>query len=507
MFPTYGYKAMSNINGFGKLVSLDQMRNLHEVIDALIPAPSSDEDNEKDIPVNAPPKMTDAMFPGLLGEITEACCKNTEAVPTAVSAYLLVWFTAHIGRTRYMMIGDEQRWLNNFFLLVGPSGAGKGISGKGPARIFYRVQDQLQVLFQSAFDSGRGEGLKQCPQLQVHNGGLSSGEGLGFALDDGTHSPIPGRTITDKRLLVIEGEMANVLCNMSRQGNTLSVQLRNVYDGVDIKPMTKRDRVCVSDPYVSLIGNITPDELLKFDEDRLQSFNGLLNRMLMLWTQPQKLVSRPRTMDSDTLSGFSGIIAEHIMKARNGRFETHWKKLRLQAEPLLFTESADDLWDTSYCRLVNQPYSKRIEPLVRRHRLHARLMAGALALFQGHEVVTLEDMKGALDWIEFSRQSIVFCYRTQAEQRKIEAVHAMAKKILYAIHVLCQKNNSCTRTDIHNFCQRKLRREQLTEALELLINQVPPLIQQEFRRLASGRSVPVYLPTADAKCLFRREGV
>ncbi|MCW7552111.1 YfjI family protein [Endozoicomonas gorgoniicola] len=498
---------MSNTNGLGKLISLDEMRSLHEVIDALIPAPSSDEDNEKDLPVNAPPQVTDAMFPGLLGEITEACCKDTEAVPTSVGAYLLVWFTSHIGRTRYMMIGDEQRWLNNFFLLVGPSGSGKGTSGKGPARIFYQVQDKMQVLFQSAFDAGRGEGLKQCPNLQVHNGGLSSGEGLGFALDDGTDSPIPGRTITDKRLLVIESEMANTLCNMTRQGNTLSAQLRNVYDGVDIKPMTKRDRVSVSDPYICLLGNITPDELLKFDEDRLQSFNGLLNRMLMLWTQPQKLVSRPKTMDSNTLSGFSSTIAEHIMKARNGRFETHWKKLRLQTEPLLFTKSAEDLWDRSYSRLVNQPYSKRIEPLVRRHRLHARLMAAALALFQGHEVVTREDMEGALDWIEFSRQSIVFCYRTQTEQRKVEAIHVMAKKVLYAIHVLCQKNNTCTRTDIHNLCQRKLRREQLTEALELLINQVPPLIQQKLKRLESGRSVPVYLPTADAKCLISRECV
>ena len=493
---------MSNDIGIGELISLDSMRDMHQVLDAMIPAPSSDKDDEKDIPVNAPPPYTDDMFPGLLGDVTRACCDHTEAVPVAVATYMLAWFSAHIGRTRYMMIGDEQRWLNNFFLLVGSSGAGKGVSGKGPARIYYRVHDCLQVLFRSAFDAGRGEGLKQCPQLQVHNGGLSSGEGLGFALDDGTDSPIPGRMITDKRLLVIEGEMANVLCNMSRQGNTLSAQLRNVYDGIDIKPMTKRDRVSVSDPYVCLLGNITPDELLKFDEDRLQSLNGLLNRMMILWTQPQKLVPRHATMKDDTLSGFSGIIAEHIIRARNGRFETHWKKVRLQAEPLLFTESADNLWDKSYSRLVNQPYSKRIEPLVRRHRLHARLMAGLLALFQGHEVVTREDMKGALDWVEFARQSIVFCYRTQAEQRKAEAIHTRAKKILYGIHVLYKKNGTCTRTDIHNFCQRKLRRDQLTEALELLLNLVPPLIQQEYRRLESGRNIPVYLPTADANFLI-----
>lgn len=501
---TCGCVAMSD-NEFGQLISLNDMTELHKVLDALMPAPSSEEedDNDKAPPISAPPRLTESMLPGLLGDITHACCQSTEAVPVAVAANLLVWFLSHIGRLRYVMIGDDQQWLNNYFLLIGPSGMGKGVSGKAPYRIFQGVQEHLEMTFRHAFDAGKGNGLKEYPQPNIHIGGLSSGEGLGFALDDGDNTPVPGRVIIDKRLLIVESEMANVLCQMSRQGNTLSAQLRNAYDGVDIRPMTKRDRVSVSDPYVCLMGNITPDELLKFDDDRTQSFNGLLNRFLMLWTQPQKLISRPTGLKPEQVDSFATEIAEHLLIARNRHFEVHWKKIRALATPVEINEGAWELFDTAYSQLMNTPSSKRISSLIRRHRLHVLLMACALTLFEGLTSVTRDMMQAALEWIEYSRKSIVYCYNTHKEQMKAEVSHAVAKKVLYAIALLSHKHGTCTRTDIHNFCQRKLRREQLTEALEILINWVPPLIEQELKRLKSGRSVPVYLPTADAKCLVK----
>lgn len=492
-----------NDSELGQLISLSEMTNLSEVLEALIPSPSIDDDDDKDLPVSAPPQQTDLMLPGLLGEISRTCCNKTEAVPIAVAANLLVWFMTHIGRLRYIMIGDDQQWLNNYFLLIGPSGMGKGVSGKAPYRIFKRVQEHLELNFKHAFDAGKGNGMKAYPPPNVHVGGLSSGEGLGFALDDGDNTSIPGRVIIDKRLLIIESEMANVLCQMSRQGNTLSVQLRNAYDGVDIRPMTKRDRVSVSDPYINVMGNITPDELLRFDDDKTQSFNGLLNRFLMLWTKPQKLVSRPYGLEQTQIDQFATVIAENVMLARNGHFEVHWKKIRTLSLPVDIDEDAWDLFDSVYSQLMNQPCSKRIASLIKRHRVHVLLMACALSLFEGLSTVSKGMMQAALEWIDYSRKSIVYCYNTHKEQLKSEISHAIARKVLYAIALISHKNGSCTRTDIYNFHQRKLRREQLTQALEILINWVPPLIEQDSKRLKSGRNVFVYLPTADAKNLVK----
>ena len=50
----------------------------------------------------------------------------------------------------------------------------------------------------------------------------------------------------DKRLLVVEPEFANVLKQTERQGNTLSVVLRQAWDGKSLGTMTKNSRINLS---------------------------------------------------------------------------------------------------------------------------------------------------------------------------------------------------------------------------------------------------------------------
>ncbi len=496
-------------DGFDNIIDLDDRKSVREVLELFIPGQSIEEDDNSKDPVFAPPKATPDMFPGFIGKFVHACCINTEAVPVAVATYLFAWFSSHIGRIRYLTIGDERRWLNDYFLLVGPSGMGKGVSGKGPARAFHRMQEFMEVTFQHAYDAGQGEGLKHCPSLKVHFGGLSSGEGLGFALDDGEDSPEENeegknqlrRQVTDKRILIIESELGNTLSQFSRQGNTLSAHLRNGYDGIDIRPLTKRDRVNVSDPYICLLGNITPHELIQFDENKLLSSNGLLNRMLMIWIQQGQLVPRPRGLSQDTLDQFAQLLAERIMKARKGYFETHWRNVRKLSAPIPFSDEAETIWDSIYSQLVNQPDCSQVSSLTRRHRLHARILSALISLIEGHDKVTADDILCALKWIEYSRQSVVYCYRSQSEQLKAESRHGMARKILYAIVLLSRKQGCCTRTDIHHFYQNKLKGHNVSLALETLLNWVPPLVIQQQKVSDSGRKVSVYLPTSDA-CHF-----
>jgi hypothetical protein len=70
--------------------------------------------------------------------------------------------------------------------------------------------------------------------------GLSSGEGLIFAVRD--PQQINGQSdpgIADKRLLVIETEFAGALRIMSRDGNTLSHQIRQAWDGGKLAVLNK----------------------------------------------------------------------------------------------------------------------------------------------------------------------------------------------------------------------------------------------------------------------------
>ncbi|WP_252180198.1 hypothetical protein [Endozoicomonas sp. 4G] len=128
---------------FDNVINLEGIR---KILDALLPMPSTLEDNEEDSDdTRSPPVVTPAMFPGMLQPIVDACTQCSEAVPVSVAINILIRVSALVGPTIYLPIGDEKRLLNEFVLMVGPSGLGKGASNHGPKRIFKRVEEYLAL--------------------------------------------------------------------------------------------------------------------------------------------------------------------------------------------------------------------------------------------------------------------------------------------------------------------------------------------------------------------------
>ena len=136
---------------------------------------------------------------------------------------------------------------------------------------------------------------------EIHSG-LSSGEGLIWAVRDPItkHEPIreKGRVveyqdvevdagITDKRALVFEGEFGLPLTNMARDGNTLSVSIRQAWDTGDLRTMTKNSPARATDAHVSIVGHITRDELLR-KLNSTEMANGFANRILWACTTRSK---------------------------------------------------------------------------------------------------------------------------------------------------------------------------------------------------------------------------
>ena len=129
---------------------------------------------------------------------------------------------------------------------------------------------------------------------QVHRGGLSTREGLAALIHDGYRQgrqDVPA--IEDKRLWVVESEFANVLHQGRRDGNTLSAALRDCWDGVDLKPATKSNRLYASDPHVCLSGAISPGELTGLMSAR-ELTNGFANRFLMIWAERTRMLPFPK---------------------------------------------------------------------------------------------------------------------------------------------------------------------------------------------------------------------
>ena len=77
------------------------------------------------------------------------------------------------------------------------------------------------------------------------------------------------------------------LTNMARDGNTLSVSIRQAWDTGDLRTMTKNSPARATDAHVSIVGHITRDELLR-KLNSTEMANGFANRILWACTTRSK---------------------------------------------------------------------------------------------------------------------------------------------------------------------------------------------------------------------------
>jgi hypothetical protein len=229
-----------------------------------------------------PDPPAEEAFHGLAGRIVRMIEPSSEADPVALLVQTLVAFGSIIGRGAFFQVEGDKHHANEFAVLVGRTSKGrKGTSWGRVNRLLTEAEDQWAA-----------------NRIQT---GLSSGEGLIWAVRD----PIkklekikdkggiryeevdadPGEP--DKRLLILETEFASVLKQTERQGNTLSPILRQAWDGMPLRTMTKNSPARSTGAHISLIGHITVDELRRY-LTQTESANGFGNRHTWFCTQRSK---------------------------------------------------------------------------------------------------------------------------------------------------------------------------------------------------------------------------
>jgi CHC2 zinc finger len=228
---------------------------------------------EDEIPYEFPEPMSDVAFHGLAGDIVRRIEPHTEADCAALLIQTLAIFGNVIGRSAYAVADGSRHATNLFAVLVGESSKSrKGTSLAHVLRLFERADEQWK---QNCIGHG-----------------LSSGEGLIWAVRDPIMKRVRQRNgsyldeiadagVNDKRLCVHEGEFANVLKVIPRDGNTLSPVIRSAWDNGNLRSMTKNSEARATGAHVSIIGHITKDELRRLLTET-ESANGFGNRFL--WT-------------------------------------------------------------------------------------------------------------------------------------------------------------------------------------------------------------------------------
>ncbi len=312
-------------------------------------------------------------FIGPVGKHIKAIELETEADPVAIMLQALVGFGNLVGRKAVFPHEANKHFTNEFLVLVGDTSVGR----KGTSW-------------------GYSEGMlcKADPDWASTrvSGGLSSGEGLIHEVRD-TLKDDPG--VTDKRFLAMEGEFANVLKVLERQGNSLSPVLRKAWDGGELKTMAKMSPARCAEPHISLIGHITATELHRYFTET-EAANGLGNRHLFACVKRQRLLPEGGSPDQKAIEECTeamGFAARSI----NGPLG------------MVRDDEAKQLWGKEYERLAaDRP--GLVGSLSARCLPHVCRMAMIYSLLDEQRVITARNLRAAIACWDYCEASLCYIF-------------------------------------------------------------------------------------------------
>jgi hypothetical protein len=290
--------------------------------------------------------------------------------------------------------------------------------------------------------------------------GMSSGEGLIYSVRDATLSKKPikaggedtgidkyeiaDKGVDDKRLLVYEGEFASVLRAQGREGNTLSMVIRNLWDTGDTRSMVKNSPTRTTGAHVSIVGHITKDEL-RSCLDSVEAVNGYVNRFLWLVTRRSKFLPRGGRLSSEYFAPVIRHLRACIDHART-------------VGEMTFDDAAGAMWDEVYIGLETGragllgKVTQRASPYVLR-------LSCLYALLDGSATVRREHLVAALWLWKYCEDSARYIFGERTGDR-------LADDLLRALREA--EADGLTRTQISDVCGRNVAAARIGGALASL---------------------------------------
>lgn len=420
-----------------------------------------------DAPVG-PPRMPDEGFPGLLMEVVKVACANSEAHPVTVAANVMAMFCAMVGRGPFQRIGDAVVHCRPYALVVGKSGkARKGTGEHTPREIARRGDLMLR------------ERLKTDDRLRIHAGGLSTGEGVAWAIRDEVEPDEAGKGgdkgVHDKRLLVIEAEFDNLLSQVRREGNTLSAVVRNLWDGRDLEPLTKTARTRATRPHVVVLGHVTSHELREKCSEN-DAANGLLNRFLVLYVYRPKLVPLPEPTPEAQLMFLAKRLADAVEFATHGDFHGN------NTHEVAMGDDARTYWCECYPRLTRDR-DRKGGSLMARTEVYARMLAMIFCLMDRRREIEPCDLVAALAWVEYWRASVTYVFGGADDDGALDKL------------ALIKARPGIKLSEVQTAFggdKKSAKAKQVKASIERLMNLAPPLVECRRDEGTGGRAALRY---------------
>ncbi|MGH9318631.1 MAG: DUF3987 domain-containing protein, partial [Vicinamibacteria bacterium] len=248
----------------------------------------------------------------------------------------------------------------------------------------------------------------------------------------------------DKRLMIVEGELASVLQVMSRKGNTLSSQLRNAWDHGNMGTMVRHDPLRATGAHISLVGQITREELTRH-LTTTEMASGLGNRFAWFLGFRVRELPEGGALRKNDLEPTVTKLIRAVSKARGiGLVER--------------SPDAKAAWSEIYSTLT-----KDVPGMV--GHMRARSAAQVLrfsvlyAVLDGSAVIETQHLAAALAVWDYAEASVarIFAGRTG---------DPLADRILEIVRAAPEKRIS--RTDLQNKLGRNYEAQRLDDAISIL---------------------------------------
>ena len=333
------------------------------------------------------PELREVANHGITGSLVALATQESEADQAGVLMTTLTWASALFGANPVQYVGDTPHYPRLFSVLVGQSSKARKGTTISPVK---RVLSQAEIL-----DSITQQGL------QIRNGGLSSAEGLIYAVRDA--SDVLGKDgsssddgVFDKRLLCIESEFGKVFRTMQRQGNTIGDILKQAWDGGDLGTLTRQAPLHATNPHINIIGHITQDELSNLLSPSV-IWSGLGNRFLWCCVRRSGCFPDPKRMPDDAVE----TLAQRFRRAFGGAKDIVYVRWANQ--------EVKDAWARSYERL-SAGGNGTVGAMTGRGEAQVRRLAMVYALLDCSDKIECLHLKAAEAVWDYCEQSCEYLF-------------------------------------------------------------------------------------------------
>jgi hypothetical protein len=390
---------------------------------------------DANIPNPAPwPVLQEEALYGLPGEIVKAIEPHTEADRVAVLVNLLCAFGNAIGRGAHKRIGADVHHLRIYAALVGKTSKARKGTSWGYVRELMLEVDPAWAADHVQNGLSSGEGLIHAVRDPVRKENKKTGEME--TVDEG---------VINKRLMVVEPELASTLKMMSRDGNTLSPVVRQAWDGDLLQVMTRNHPSKATDSHVSILGHITQEELLRHLNET-EVANGFANRFLWLMVRRSKQLpfgGEWHEVDKAPLLGR----LRAVLRFGKGSVEFGWGG------------SARGMWEAVYGSL-SEGKPGLFGAVTGRAEAQVTRLAALYAVMDRSRLIEVQHLKAALALWEYAEESARYVFGDATGD-------AVADDILRALQ--SAGDRGMTRTEIRDYFGRNQKSERVNPALDLLL--------------------------------------